>query len=253
LCTEAGLDYAVCVQRRPHPTDGIRLDPSRVPKAGIAVDLEHDSATLVIAFAGLRGFLGGFPAFEFRNILSSVDVKSAFFRDHYAAWYHRGVVDVGPGIDSVVAKLRELEGKAERVVMIGNSAGGYAALLFAALLGCEAYVFSPQTFIDPDLLHDAGDHRWDEELHALLESGRFDRRYADLAPLLAQSDGRFEIFYGALDEIDEKHVRPVSGLEQVTANRIENCTHRVVKHLRDSGWLLSFLLGMADQRPAAKG
>jgi hypothetical protein len=218
--------------------------------------LDHDSTTIVIAFAGLKGFLGGFPAFEFRNVLSSVDVKSAFFRDHYSAWYHRGVIDVGPGIDSVVAKLNELQAAAGRVVMIGNSAGGYAALMFAALLDCEAYVFSPQTFIEPDLLHAAGDHRWDEELHALLESGGFDARYGDLAPVLAASAGRFEVFYGALDATDEQHVNRVRGLEQVTVNRIENCDHRVVRHLRDSGWLHSFLLGMADaedSRPAAEG
>jgi hypothetical protein len=216
------------------------------------LDLEHDSSTLVIAFAGLKGFIGGFPAFEFQNIMSAVDVKSAFFRDHYSAWYHRGVVDVGPGIDSVVAKLRELHSTADRVVMIGNSAGGYAALMFAALLGCEAYVFSPQTFIDPELLHGVGDHRWDEELQALLDSGGFDARYGDLAPLLSASTGRFEIFYGALDPIDVHHVDRVSGLEQVTVNRIEDCDHRVVRHLRDSGWLYSFLVAMADARPAPK-
>jgi hypothetical protein len=207
----------------------------------------------VIAFAGLRGFLGGFPAFEFRNILSSVDVKSAFFRDHYAAWYHRGVVDLGPGIDSVLARLRELQREARRVVMIGNSAGGYAALLFAALLGCEAYVFSPQTFIDPDLLRRAGDTRWDPELAALLDSGFFDQRYGDLAPLLEESDGRFEIFYGALDPVDWKHAEPVRELERVTVNRIEDSDHQVVRYLRDSGWLLAFLRGMASEQSTANG
>jgi hypothetical protein len=235
------------VESSPQPRDGIRLDPAQVPSQGILLDLEHDSSTLVIAFAGLKGFLGGFPAFEFRRILSSVDVKSVFIRDHYSAWYHRGVVDVGPGIGSVVTKLRELEGEAERVVMIGNSAGGYAALLFGALLGCETHAFSPQTFIEKDLLWGAGDHRWDEELLALLESGRFDPRYGDLAPVLASSEGRFHIHHGALDEIDVKHVDNVRALAQVTVNTIENCDHRVVRHLRDSGWLHSFLLGMAEQ------
>jgi hypothetical protein len=241
------------VQRSPQPTDGIKLDVSQVPKEGLIVDLEHDGATLVVAFAGLRGFLGGFPAFEFRKILSSVDVKSAFFRDHYAAWYHRGVVDVGPGIESVLGRLRELQQEAHRVVMVGNSAGGYAALLFGALLGCEAYAFSPQTFIHPDLLREAGDDRWDEELAVLVDSGFFDPRYGDLAPLLEKSEGRFEIFYGALDGVDWKHVEPVRGIERVTVNRIENCDHRVVRHLRDSGWLLSFLRGMASEQPAANG
>lgn len=232
----------------PDPTDGIRLDPTRVPKAGFFVDLEPGSPTLVVAFAGLKGYLGGFPAFEFRNILASVDVKSAFLRDHYAAWYHRGVVDVGPDVDAVVAWLRRLEDEAERIVMIGNSAGGYAALLFGALLGREAHAFSPQTFIDPELLREIGDGRWDEELDPLLASGRFDRRYADLSPVLAASAGTFAIYYGALNDLDTKHADHVRDLDNVTAHAIEDSDHRVVRALRDSGWLHRFLLGMAEPR-----
>jgi hypothetical protein len=238
------------VQESPQPRDGFKLSPTQAPKDGIHLDLDHDSSTLVVAFAGLRGFLGGFPAFEFRKILGSVNVKSAFLRDHHAAWYHRGVVDIGPDIDAVVARLRELSADAERVVMIGNSAGGYAALLFGALLDCETYAFSPQAFIDPQLLREADDHRWDEELESLLASGRFDRRYADLAPALAKSKGSFHIYYGALEDIDRRHVEHVDGIDGVTIHPIENCYHRVVKHLRDTGWLLSFLLGMAEGKPA---
>ena len=206
-----------------------------------------------MAFAGLKGFLGGVAAFEFGNALAAVEVKSAFLRDHFAAWYHRGVVEIGPDVDSVASRLRELRDDVERIVMIGNSAGGYAALLFGALLDCEAYAFSPQTFVDRDLLWGADDHRWDDELNALLESGRFDHRYGDLAPVLASSSGRFEVWHGALDDVDQKHVEPISGLDQVTVNRIENCDHRVVRHLRDSGWLASFLRGMADEERAANG
>src|SRR5919108_4931419 len=141
------------------PLDDIRLDLRKVPRGGFYADLDHASSTLVVAFAGLKGFFGGFPAFEFRNTLSSVDVKSAFLRDHYSAWYHRGVLDVGPDIDSVVALLREFRSQADEMVMIGNSAGGYAALLFGSLLDCEAHAFSPQTFIAPDMLVAARDRR----------------------------------------------------------------------------------------------
>ena len=235
-----------------HPTDGFRISPTQAPRDGIHLDLDHDSSTLVIAFAGLKGFLGGFPAFEFRKILSSVNVKSAYLRDHYAAWYHRGVVDIGPDIDAVAATLRELRGDADRVVMIGNSAGGYAALLFGALLDCETYAFSPQTFVDPQLLREAEDDRWDEELNALLASGRFDPRYGDLAPVLADSKGTFHIYYGGLDPIDWKHVDHVAAIAHVTAHPNVNCYHRVVKYLRDSGWLRSFLLGLAEQKPAPR-
>jgi len=212
------------------------------------LDLEPGSPTLVVAFAGLKGFLGGYPAFEFRKTLSSVDVKSAFLRDHYSAWYHRGVVDVGPDIDAVAERLRALGREADRMVMIGNSAGGYAALLFGALFGCEAHVFSPQTFIDPDMLHAAGDHRWDPELEVLLESGRFDRRYGDLAPLIASSSGSFHVYHGVEHPHDVAHAEHIRELPNVTVHPLEGTGHRVVLALRNSGWLHEFLVGMADRR-----
>ena len=228
--------------------DGIRLDPSQVPRDGILVDLEPASPTLVVAFAGLKGFLGGFPAFEFRKTLSSVDVKSAFLRDHYSAWYHRGVVDVGPDIDAVVERLRALAREADEMVMIGNSAGGYAALLFGALFGCEAHAFSPQTFVERDMLHAAGDHRWDAELEALLASGRFNRRYGDLAPVIASSSGTFHVYHGAVHPYDVKHAEHIRELPNVIVHQLEGTDHRVVRALRDSGWLQEFLVGMSGRR-----
>jgi hypothetical protein len=88
-------------------------------------------------------------------------------------------------------------------------------------------------------------------LTALLASGRFDKRYGDLAPVIGASQGRFNVFYGSLDSVDWKHVGRIADFEQVTVNRLEGCDHRVVRHLRDSGWLRSFLLGMSEEKPAA--
>ena len=82
----------------------------------------------------------------------------------------------------------------------------------------------------------------------LLASGRFDRRYVNLAPVLAESEGSFHLYYGALNDMDAKHVDHVRAIEYVTAHEIEDSDHKVVKRLRDSGWLRSFLLGMAEPR-----
>ena len=57
----------------------------------------------------------------------------------------------GPDIDSVADHLRTITAMATEVVMVGNSAGGFGALLFGALLGWEVHAFTPQTFIDPGL------------------------------------------------------------------------------------------------------
>src|SRR5438045_7257566 len=95
---------------------------------GIACDFEPQSNTIVVAFGGISGGVGA-PVFEFFRILSRIGVKRVFVRDHYRAWYHRGVEGVGADIPSVASELAKLfEG--HRAILIGNSAGGYAALLF---------------------------------------------------------------------------------------------------------------------------
>jgi hypothetical protein len=212
---------------------------------GVLLDLEAPSAGLVVAFGGLWGGLGEVPVFEFRRTLSSIGSKCAYLRDHYRAWYHRGVVGIGPDVDTVAAWLQRLSSGHRPVVTIGNSAGGYAALLFAALIGCEAHAFSPQTFIDPQLRHRDGDTRWEEQLHALERSGRLDLRYADLAPVLSKSDGVFHTYYGALDELDAHHAERLRGLDQVTVHRYDGSGHNVIRTLRDTGWLQSLARKLA--------
>jgi hypothetical protein len=95
------------------------------------------------------------------------------------------------------------------------------------------------------LLHAAVDHRWDPEVNALLESGRFDRRYGDLAPMIASSSGTFDVYHGVLHPIDVTHAEHIRELPNVTVHPLEETDHRVV--LRDSGWLHEFLVGMADR------
>jgi hypothetical protein len=150
------------------------------PDHGLACDLEPDSDTLVVAFGGIAGGLGT-PPFEFFRILSRIGVKKAFVRDHHQAWYHRGVKGVGRDIDAVSRHLRELCA-GRRAIFVGNSAGGYAALLFGAAIGAEVHAFSPQTFISHGLRKEHGDRRWQAEIGAFTP----DPRYEDLLPLLGE-------------------------------------------------------------------
>jgi hypothetical protein len=129
------------------------------------------------------------------------------------------------------------------MVMIGTSAGGYAALLFGALAGCGAHAFVPQTFIDPALREQLGDGRWSARVEALGDA--LDSRYADLLPLLSESTAPADIYYGTGNRLDRVHAERLDGLPQVTLHPFETERHNVARELRDSGWLERFLFGLA--------
>ena len=82
---------------------------------------------------------------------------------------------------SLSAVLAERESR--RVVTAGLSAGGYAALLFGALLGVDtALAFAPQTVVDPHVLAEMGDERWTEPLFALEREGALDQSWTTCRP-----------------------------------------------------------------------
>jgi len=212
---------------------------------GLLIDFDSDSPVLAIAFGGLAMRVGMIPPFEFFNIMSSsAPVKKIFVRDHHQAWYHRGVRGVAADIDGVRDALQRTidELHPDRVVTLGTSAGGYAALLFGRLLEVsEAHAFSPQTFIDPVLRERYGDRRWAKPLAALMASGRYQSRYGDLAELFEVTPcerTRFVIHHGRGDELGSVHAqRLASRSPHVEARGYDIEDKQVVQYLRARGEL----------------
>lgn len=213
---------------------------------GVFRELDDPSPVLVIAFGGLRMLFGGSPPFEFFRVLGDqAPAKKLFLRDHRRAWYHRGVRGCADDIPGVEVALRRMiaEAGASKTVMLGSSAGGYAALLFGRLLGVtEVHAFGPQTFLSPDLrrLHD--DQRFEERLSALMSSGCFRDEYGDLKDVFSRTSAphtRFVVHYGegdALDVIHAEHLQPEENLE---LRAYEGVDHNVAGSLRDSDQLQS--------------
>jgi hypothetical protein len=225
---------------------------------GIQCDLAPESRRLVMTFGGFYGEVlefggeihdatGRLPAYEFARSLRSVPLKRVYVRDHAAAWYHKGVAGVADDIDAVADRLREIASCAEDVVVLGNSAGGYGALLFGALLAAEVHVFSPQTFIAPHLREAHGDSRWIPQMAAL--GSDLDLRYADLRPVIAKSEGTFHVYYGVGHTLDVIHAEHLGQLPQVTLHPIDYDRHDVIDGLRERGWLAEFVQGLVTGTP----
>ena len=113
------------------------------------LDLTHQNKPLMIAFGGLKGNMGVLP-FEFFKLTKGLEVNKIYLRDSKQELYHGGFPGVSESIEETVDFLKQkIDGcGANRVVVFGNSMGGYAAILFGVLIGADAvHAFAPNTFV----------------------------------------------------------------------------------------------------------
>jgi pimeloyl-ACP methyl ester carboxylesterase len=212
----------------------------------MSVEMDADSRTLLIAFGGMYGRIG-MPPFEFFSLAGGIPVKRLFVRDLRQAWYHRGIPGHGTTLTSVADALRELLARHEvdRLVVTGNSAGGYAALLFGTLLRADVVLcFAPQTVLDPEILAAIGDHRWDVHLEPLVREGALDSRWVDLGTALAgvpHGASRYEVYFDESLSVDRQHVERLLGMPNLRLYRFGRGRHHLVASLRDSGALALIL------------
>jgi hypothetical protein len=200
------------------------------------------SPTMLVVFGGLNRQVGGVPPFEFMRLTGGVPVKRLFVRDPRQAWYHRGLPGVGDDLDAVAKHLASRPyGDYERLVLVGNSAGGYAALLFGSLLDADCVLsFAPQSTIDLRELHRLGDRRWDDNLEPLAARALLDPRFVDLTGL-AHRDAR--VYYDADDALDRGHAERLldGGGPGLHGHPCEGGGHDLVRTLRDRGTLAGLL------------
>jgi pimeloyl-ACP methyl ester carboxylesterase len=216
------------------------------PDTHVVLDLDQPGRSLLILFGGIAGGVS-MPVFEFFRMTADYPAKKAFLRDPRRGWYQLGL----PGVGDTAADVRRLlddiiaHSGAERVVMAGASAGGFAALLFGTWCGVnEVIAFSPQTFIDAENRASAGDVRWPDQiahLHAMMPSRA---ATLDLLPILPETPGptRYQVHVSDDDPLDLLHAERIAargGVEFIVHTR---GGHRLVKTLRDQGLLRPLLL-----------
>ena len=114
------------------------------------MELGGESKTLLITFAGISGAVGLYP-FEFFKITKGFDIDKIFIRDLEQSWYHKGMRDISGSIEESAKYLKSIikENNYKKVVCLGNSMGGYAAIVVGYLIKADTVLsFSPQTFLD---------------------------------------------------------------------------------------------------------
>jgi pimeloyl-ACP methyl ester carboxylesterase len=210
----------------------------------ITINFDPQQHVLLLLFGGLAQQIG-MPFFEFNKITSGLSrVNKIFLRDKYRSWYHRGLPRMGRDIDAVASFLQQYTAHASthKIIAVGNSGGGYAALLFGALLGVdEVHAFSPKTFIDPIkriINNDIPPKYGARHLLRLYLHGK--RKYFDLKKVFlasASQKGNYHIYYAENNKKDHLHASHVKSISGIHLHSFQYDRHNLVMFLKQSNRL----------------
>ena len=185
--------------------------------------LINGNKNLIICFGGLALKFGGILPFEFLNYLSSNYTNSCdliFYIDKQQIWYHKGIDGITKDIDETVFYLNDIvkNGNYEKIIFMGVSAGGYAAILFASLCNNINYVISfiPQTILENPI----------------------NKNYINLNRVINKNTKY--ILYGDIsiqNVNDNHHISHCENIEQFTNVKIIKNQGCDLKSLRDTGFI----------------
>jgi hypothetical protein len=201
------------------------------------LDIKNPDWPVVISFAGLG------DEFQFRNILSGMNVNVIYIRDLKHHWYLNGLPDIGNDVNEVraffVEKIKANSFK--RVITIGASAGGFAALLYGTLIQADVVMtFSPQTFVNRFRRLIYWDTRWKDRISEIYGGDKSNRNYLDLRPLVKNYSGSVQLFFDANHRLDSIHAKRLD-FKNVTYFPSSEGGHTLAKHLKDNGKLKEYL------------
>jgi pimeloyl-ACP methyl ester carboxylesterase len=181
-----------------------------------------DTTTLVVSFTGVLHGMGDLPVDEFRG--STRGHHGLFISDLSCSWYNSA--GTAERIVDLVQKTRS-QINADKVVTIGNSMGGFGAILFARLVEANtAIAFAPQFSVKPDLI--PSENRW-RALVARIDEWRFP------TPLPLRAKTHYFIFSGS-EPCECEHARRFERARNVTKFIISG-GHGVAQGLKDTGQL----------------
>ncbi|MEY8215639.1 MAG: hypothetical protein RPR97_14285 [Colwellia sp.] len=213
----------------------------------VEIELSKNGTNLYIFFGGIAAGIN-MPPFEFYSSAKIINENKIFIRDFSQSWYQNGLSKISQDIDSTVnfLKLQIKNIKPHKIFFVGNSMGGYAAIMFSHLIGKgEAIAFAPQTFISPMLRFKHQDSRWREEVYKTYIRSFFKRKIWDLKRLLrnTNTNQKISIFVSNNEHLDYVHATHIKGIDGVNIFDFGSGGHGVVKLLRDEGKLPAIMAG----------
>ena len=208
-------------------------------RSPILEDFDANSSALLVAFTG-KGRYSGLN-FNFRRMTAGLKTKRLYVRDTANLWYHGEHRGIGRGVGALSNHLREVISAQDvsRVVTLGSSMDGYAAILFGALINADAVVaITPQTFLDRRSRIRYADTRSIPLKNRIYSCPSASPRYFNLGRFLRTNpyDGQIHLHYG-WDRLDVHHARQIASLPNVEVTIHETHRHDLSRLLKRKGIL----------------
>ena len=180
---------------------------------------------LVIAFSGIALRLGGIEKEEFRKTLNTEnkDNNICYVIDKKRTWYNFLEEDISIKLNYLIKDLNITD-----VYTLGNSMGGYGAIIFAKKLdNCRKVIsFCPQYSINPRII--PFERRWKKYRQNITQYST-----NDVSTEISR-DIEYNIFFGNQEKLDKKHAKLFLNLNlpNMIINIVKGASHNVASYLK---------------------
>lgn len=211
-----------------------------------------EAKATVIVMAGVYGGLGYSPFTHADCLLAPLPVNVVYLRDANDAGFTSGVRALGPDANAMARGLDAISGElGARVIVIGASLGGFAALETAALLSAHAAVSFAGPIhlgareIDDDAMANRGGRARGTILAHMTQPDR-----SLIERLRAASRTRFHQCFGREYAPDVEDAELIRSLPNARLHPVPGCgDHHVIEHMIASGSFAAVLREAIDADP----
>lgn len=213
----------------------------------VVEDLSYPGRPLLIAFGGMAGSLG-LPPFEFFNVTQDLAVNKIYMRDLSQTWYHSWILGISKNIDETTSFLQNkiYESGTSKVIVAGNSMGGYAALIFGILIRANVvHAFSPHTNLNQlKLIRN--------KTKMINVHNNYTNEYFDIKKVMKSHKGlgMFNLYFDSANMMDSKNARYLKWFRNVTLHSFAEGGHQIARVLRDSGELRNIIISSLNDVPS---
>ena len=185
----------------------------------------YGQGRLFVVFTGIGHATGAVPREEFVGCAEKLGGSALFISDLNRTWYN------GPGVyERILSVISSVSPRS--VVTVGNSMGGFGAILFPAPLKAKAAIaFVPQATVDPSLM--PTETRWTEYV-GRIKRFRFRHLRDHMDPAIA-----YHVIHGD-DEMELAHHREFPDGPNVHKTILPG-GHDVTATLKNQGLLFPIL------------
>jgi hypothetical protein len=125
----------------------------RAAESPLLIERGRDNSVLIIAFTGFVHRLS-LRVYEFFEVTQATGYSRILLCDKQRIWYHHGIDQEHNDYPSLIVCLKSqiAKLKPQKIICVGTSAGGYAAIVAGHHIGADyVHAFAPDTFLDVSL------------------------------------------------------------------------------------------------------